>query len=389
MRIVRNPFLLCSSKLLDQRFNLIVFVFLACVIVEAGFYQQDLTWADPGTVSQHSVGNGKMPPPSEQAFSIMQEQLRAYGEKLEESERHLEEFQQKNGIISLETQINLLLQQRNALDDSLKKSRNMSMGFKEKLTWIQDQISQVPKEAPLSKTTSEQGIIGSAKSNLLSLQLKELQLLTKYTEASPLIQSVREEMNLLKNFIKEQEATQAGSVTRGKNPLYREMEMQLFQTKANLVSAEAQNNVIVQQIADVENELERLRGLKPGLDGLRRQVKSDESNYLNYLTKVGTTPPQDYQVQVGDRLDIKFFFNPELNETILVRPDGRIALQLVGEIAVVGHTVEEIRDVLIKNYSGQLKNPEIAVLLRSSHVLPGDMGVTSTSQAGRGGGSGN
>ena len=115
-----------------------------------------------------------------------------------------------------------------------------------------------------------------------------------------------------------------------KNPLYREMEMELFSTQAALVSAEAQSAVIEQQIAEVDKELERLRRLRPGLDGLKRQLKADEANYLSYLTKVGTTPPQDYKVQVGDQLDIKFFFNPELNESIPVRPDGRIALQLVG-----------------------------------------------------------
>jgi len=51
-------------------------------------------------------------------------------------------------------------------------------------------------------------------------------------------------------------------------------------------------------------------------------------------------------------------------------------LQLVGELSVVGQTVEEIRDILITNYSGQLKNPEIAVLLRTSHVFAGDGGQT-------------
>ncbi|MCA9481029.1 MAG: polysaccharide biosynthesis/export family protein, partial [Nitrospira sp.] len=104
------------------------------------------------------------------------------------------------------------------------------------------------------------------------------------------------------------------------------------------------------------------------LESLRRQVAADEKNYLTYLTKVGTSPPQDYAVQVGDLLDIKFFFNPELNETILVRQDGRIAMQLIGEISVVGQTVEQIRANLMKEYAGQLKNPEIAVLLRSSNV---------------------
>ena len=338
---------------------------------------QELVYANTQKVTKEGPNQTVMKNVAEQAFSVMQKQLRGYREKLQESERALEEFQQKHGIISLETQIDHLLQQRKALVDSLNQADNQAMGFKEKLAWIEKQISQVPKEVPLSSTISEQGIIGSAKNKLLALRLEEQQLLSKYTKTSPHIRAVHEEMELIERFIKQQEETEAGSVTSGKNPLYREMEMQLFETRASLVSSKAQRAVIIQQIAEVDKELARMRGLKPGVDALRRQVKADEVNYLNYLTKVGTTPPQDYQVQVGDLLDIKFFFNPELNESIPVRPDGRIALQLVGEISVVGHTVEEIREILIQNYAGQLKNPEIAVLLRTSHVGAGAMGEQS------------
>jgi len=389
MRTVRNHFLCCSSRPSDQRIKMVVCVFLAFVALEAGFSQRDLAYADPEATFISSENNGNLKKSHEQAFTFMQEQLRAYREKLQESERHLQEFQQEHGIISLESQIDFLLQQRNGFDNSLKQAENVSMGLKKKLTWVKDQMSHTPQEVPLSKSISEQGIVGGAKSQLLGLQLKEQQLLIKYTEASVLVQAVREEMAVILRFIKEHEAKEAVGVSRGKNPLYASMEMQLFQIQADLVSAEAQNTVIVQQMAEVDKELERLRRLRPGLDELLRQVKAEESNYLNYLTKVGTTPPQDYQIQVGDQLDIKFFFNPELNENILVRPDGRIALQLVGEISIVGHTVEQIRAILTESYAGQLKNPEIAVLLRSSHVLPGAMSVTSTSQTGRRGGNGN
>ena len=339
-----------------------------------GFFPQTDVYAKTKSKGAKTMKASKVEKPKDQAFLIMQQQLNAYRERLQESERALEEFQEEHGIVSLEPQITNLLQQRQALDATLGKAENQRMGFKEKLTWVQGEISKVPKEVPLSSTVSELGIIGSAKNNLLGLQLKEQQLLSKYTEESPHIKAVRQEMELIANFIKDQEDKQAGSVTSGKNPLYAEMEMALFSTQAALVSAEAQSAVIEQQIIKVDSELERLRRLRPGLDGLKRQLKADESNYLSYLTKVGTTPPQDYKVQVGDQLDIKFFFNPELNESIPVRPDGRIALQLVGELSVVGHTVEEIRAILIKNYSGQLKNPEIAVLLRTSHVLAGESG---------------
>jgi uncharacterized protein (UPF0216 family) len=352
-------------------------VLLALVMFWGIFAPQSSSYADTGS----GIGNVSSPADVEksdnQVFSIMKQQLRSYQQSLEESEGRLQDFQRKHGIILIETQMNHLLEQRKSLDDSLKDAENRVKGFQEKLAWVQGQISQIPEQIPLSSSASEQGIVGGAKNNLLSLQLKEQELLNKYTENNPHIQSIRKEMELINQFIKEQEAQVARSVSTGKNPLYLEMEMQLFHTQADLVSAEAQSGVIKQQIAEVDKELNRLRSLRPELDELRRQVTADEKNYINYLTKVGKTPPQDYQIQVGDQLDIKFFFNPELNETVLVRPDGRIALQLVGEITVVGHTVEQIRAILIKTYSGQLKNPEVAVLLRSTNVPGEDTGTTA------------
>jgi polysaccharide export outer membrane protein len=67
----------------------------------------------------------------------------------------------------------------------------------------------------------------------------------------------------------------------------------------------------------------------------------------------------------GDVLDIKFFYAPELNENQTVRPDGRITLQLIGEVDVKGKTPDELRKELIKAYTGQLRNPEVAVIVRS------------------------
>ena len=74
---------------------------------------------------------------------------------------------------------------------------------------------------------------------------------------------------------------------------------------------------------------------------------------------------QEYRLQPGDTLDIKFFYNPELNEQVTVRPDGRISLQLVREIRVAGLTPEELTNLLIKKYSAELIKPEITVIMRS------------------------
>ena len=100
-------------------------------------------------------------------------------------------------------------------------------------------------------------------------------------------------------------------------------------------------------------------------------VKSsaDYSFPLNHVNRQQELPAADpnYRIQVGDTLDIKFFYNPELNEKGLpVRPDGRISLQLVDEISVLGLTPKDLQDLLKKKYEAtELRDVEIVVIVRS------------------------
>jgi polysaccharide export outer membrane protein len=82
-------------------------------------------------------------------------------------------------------------------------------------------------------------------------------------------------------------------------------------------------------------------------------------------TQANLHSEQEYKIQIGDQLDIKFFYNPELNEQVIVRPDGRISLQLVHEIIATGLTPSELTDFLTKKYAPELKKPEITVIVRS------------------------
>jgi protein involved in polysaccharide export with SLBB domain len=73
----------------------------------------------------------------------------------------------------------------------------------------------------------------------------------------------------------------------------------------------------------------------------------------------------EYKIQVGDQLDIKFFYNPELNEQVVVRPDGRISLQLIPEIAADGLTPAGLTARLAEAYAKDLRQPQVTVIVRS------------------------
>ncbi|MGQ8367332.1 polysaccharide biosynthesis/export family protein [Glaciecola sp. 1036] len=74
--------------------------------------------------------------------------------------------------------------------------------------------------------------------------------------------------------------------------------------------------------------------------------------------------PYVYKLGVGDKFSVKFFYNPELNEEIMIRPDGKASLQLAGDIEMAGLTVEELRLKLTDQFTSFLKNPEVSVIVR-------------------------
>lgn len=72
--------------------------------------------------------------------------------------------------------------------------------------------------------------------------------------------------------------------------------------------------------------------------------------------------PESYRIQQGDKLNIKFFSHPELNEpSLVVRPDGFVSPQIVDEIRAEGRTVAELKKELERAYIEVLLDPIITV----------------------------
>lgn len=76
-------------------------------------------------------------------------------------------------------------------------------------------------------------------------------------------------------------------------------------------------------------------------------------------------PPSDYVLSPGDVITVKFFYNPELNEQLPIRPDGKTSLQLVGDVQTAGLTVPQFHDQLVERYADVIKHAEVTVIVNS------------------------
>lgn len=71
-----------------------------------------------------------------------------------------------------------------------------------------------------------------------------------------------------------------------------------------------------------------------------------------------------YTLLPGDLVSVKFYYNPELNEDLTVRPDGKITMQLIGEVTAAGLTPETLAENLTQLYSSELAAPNVSVIVR-------------------------
>jgi polysaccharide export outer membrane protein len=77
--------------------------------------------------------------------------------------------------------------------------------------------------------------------------------------------------------------------------------------------------------------------------------------------------PPEYRIGVEDVLDISVRNNVDLQRVVPVRPDGKISLPLVDDIAAAGLTPMELRDALTEKFAAYIQNPGVSVVVREIH----------------------
>jgi polysaccharide export outer membrane protein len=75
----------------------------------------------------------------------------------------------------------------------------------------------------------------------------------------------------------------------------------------------------------------------------------------------------EYRIGPEDVLDVLVWKNPDLTRTVSVRPDGRISLPLVNDVAAAGLTPMELRAVLAKGFAEFVNDAEISVVVKEIH----------------------
>ncbi len=112
--------------------------------------------------------------------------------------------------------------------------------------------------------------------------------------------------------------------------------------------------------------------LVPGLvgvcfadSGLNQQSK-DAKRAESRAEKRALIVTDDYIIGPEDILEVHVWRNPDLSRPdVVVRPDGRITLPLIGDVTAVGRTTLELRDEIREKLKVYKENPTITIIVKA------------------------
>ena len=73
--------------------------------------------------------------------------------------------------------------------------------------------------------------------------------------------------------------------------------------------------------------------------------------------------PEAYEIGVGDTVTVHVWRNPELGQSITVRPDGYISLPLMGDVKAEGKRPEELASEITLGLADYIRTPEVTVMV--------------------------
>jgi polysaccharide export outer membrane protein len=79
----------------------------------------------------------------------------------------------------------------------------------------------------------------------------------------------------------------------------------------------------------------------------------------------GVPLTSEHVLAPGDEFEIRFPFYPDMNDRVLVGPDGRLSLQLINTVDVGGLTVAATTKLLTERYARVLRDPQVNITMRT------------------------
>jgi uncharacterized protein involved in exopolysaccharide biosynthesis len=259
------------------------------------------------------------------AYQFFDTQTKQYHEQMEAAEQRLAEFNEKEGLVTAQSEKDDAVPRLAEFELSMRQTQASIPEIRERIASLQSLLAKTPPRITTQLHTSDNGgLLQQLRSNLVTLQTQETDLMNKYAPGDRMVQEVKTQIKQVQAAIDAQEKSPLKQETTDQNPTYEYLRQELAKARADLASQQALStslakvNVSYKQ-AVIDRDQKQLEQ-----QNLIRDAKAAESNYLLYLNK-------KEEARISDAFDRSRILNVSIAEPALpaIRPTNPASLILM------------------------------------------------------------
>ena len=220
------------------------------------------------------------------SYEFFTEQTDHLRNTLFQAEDNLRELKNKAGIASLEEQRHVLLKRMGDLQQEVEGTEAALVASKAKVETMEKTLKSLPETLVVQETSGHpnQGA-DLMRDRLYGLQIKEQDLLSKFTDESKSVQEIRRQISEAKALLAQEERTRT-QVTKGLNEAYKQTQLALLTERATVSSLQSKLKELQSQLIGARSELKAINNNETQLGQVQREMAIQEVSYRKYNEKL-------------------------------------------------------------------------------------------------------
>lgn len=219
------------------------------------------------------------------SYPFFDQQTETLRQQLAGSEDELRKLKNKTGVASVDDNRKILLSRISSAQQQLETTQAGLAASTARMENLNKQLAQFPEFILTGENegTSYYGA-DTIRGRLFELQLKEQELLSKYSENNVLVKEIRRQIEEARKLHarEKQDPQQVKSVTKGINTIHQSLNMALQTEKVDFASLEAKREVLQDQLRATRRELEDLNNTEVRMINLQRELSLGDAKYRKY-----------------------------------------------------------------------------------------------------------
>lgn len=245
-------------------------------------------------------------------FHFFDRQTAESREQLEDAKRKLVAFTKSHGAVAAAQQRDLILQRLDAAEGHYGQTQLQMAETERRLRELDAEMAELPQRAITQvRTADNPELLRALKASLLDLQLKKVQLLTKFEPNHRLVQEVEQQIVQAESAIAAEKLTPVRDETTDKDVEYEWAKTETQKAQVDMKGLQAREVAASTQLDEYRSQARRLGEDAVTQDDLMSSEKAAQENYLLYVKK-------REEARMGDALDEDGIVNVAIAEQPVV-----------------------------------------------------------------------